>query len=943
VSEPVTTLGQRNTGTGSAPKADAAAALLTVVEEVARELHPSRRAVAATLDSRLDRDLGIDSLGRAELIVRIERAFAVTLPERTLAEAETAGDLLAVVLARHNIVPLPPHHIAYAPPAPGAIPEPVGAVTLCAALDWHAAHHPDRLHIILEESEAAPSTISYGALAENARRAACGLRELDVAAGDRVAIMLPTSDAFFIAFFGALYAGAVPVPIYPPARASQIEDHLRRQAAILDNAGATVLIATPAMHAAASLLRSLVYSLRVVASVESLPDAAEAVLPRIKQPEGTALLQYTSGSTGAPKGVVLSHANLLANIRAMGAAMGASASDVFVSWLPLYHDMGLIGAWLGSLYYAAPLVVMPPQSFLLRPERWLWAIHRHRGTLSAAPNFAFELCVRNIDDAAIEGLDLSSLRLVANGSEPVSAATLRRFLDRFGPFGFRAEVMAPAYGLAENAVGLTLPPRGQPPVIERILRHTLSATGIAEPAPDKVGAIEVVSCGPPLPGHEIRVVDDTGRELGERHEGRVQFRGPSATSGYFRDAAKTRELFSGDWLESGDLGYIAGGSLFVTGRTKDIIIRGGRHIHPSEIEEAVGELPGLQKGGVAAFGSHDPTSGTERLVVLAETTAPREQHPALRQHIAEATIGILEAPPEGIVLVAPRTLPKTASGKLRRAAAQQLYETGRLETGARSLRRQMLGLGLASVLPGLRRMLRGIVALLYACYWWAVVGLMAPIVWVLVITLPMPAWRWTALRIGARAALRLTGAGLVIEQHGELPANAVIVSNHASYIDGLALAAALPGELCFVAKHELVRQPIARLALRALGTLFVERDDIEQGIEDIRHAAETARSGKRLVFFPEGTLTRAPGLMPFKLGAFAVATSAGVPIIPVAIRGTRSILRGDQWFPRPGRIIVTIAAAIAPQGITLAEAARVRDAVRAIVLKGCGEPDLEMR
>jgi 1-acyl-sn-glycerol-3-phosphate acyltransferase len=176
-----------------------------------------------------------------------------------------------------------------------------------------------------------------------------------------------------------------------------------------------------------------------------------------------------------------------------------------------------------------------------------------------------------------------------------------------------------------------------------------------------------------------------------------------------------------------------------------------------------------------------------------------------------------------------------------------------------------------------------------------------------------------------------------------LPANAVIVSNHASYIDGLALAAALPGELCFVAKHELVRQPIARLALRALGTLFVERDDIEQGIEDIRHAAEAARSGKRLVFFPEGTLTRAPGLRPFKLGAFAVATAAGVPIIPVAIRGTRSILRGDQWFPRPGRIIVTIAAAIAPQGITLAEAARVRDAVRAIVLKGCGEPDLEMR
>ena len=943
MSESVPNLAQPNTAKGSILQADAAAALIRVVEDVAHELHPARRSITATLDSRLDRDLGIDSLGRAELVVRIEHAFRIALPEHMFAEAETPRDLLAAIIARSNVATIPQQRIARAPVALLAGPEPVEAGTLCAALDWHAEHQPERPHIILEETDAAPSIISYGALAEKARRAARGLRELDIAAGDRVAIMLPTSDAFFIAFFGALYAGAVPVPIYPPARASQIEDHLRRQAAILDNAGVTVLIAAPAMHAVASLLRSLVSSLRVVTSIEGLPDAAEAALPRIEQPEGTALLQYTSGSTGAPKGVVLSHANLLANIRAMGAAMGASAADVFVSWLPLYHDMGLIGAWLGSLYYAAPLVVMPPQNFLLRPERWLWAIHRHRGTLSAAPNFAFELCVRNIDEAAIEGLDLSSLRLVANGSEPVSAATLRRFLDRFGPYGFHPEAMAPAYGLAENAVGLTLPPCGQPPFIDRVSRYALSEKGIAEPSPSEAAAVEAVSCGQPLPGHEIRVVDDTGRELGERREGRLQFRGPSATSGYFRDTAKTRELFSGDWLESGDLAYLAGGNLFVTGRTKDIIIRGGRHLHPSEIEEVVGGLPGVRKGGVAAFGSHDPKSGTERLVVLAETTAPREQHPALRQRIAEATIGILEAPPEDIVLVAPRALPKTASGKLRRGASRQLYETGGLETAGRSLRRQMFGLGLATVLPVLRRVLRGAAAVLYACYWWAAVGLLAPFVWVLVIVLPRPAWRWTALRIGARAALRLTGAGLAIEQRGELPANAIIVSNHASYIDGLVLSAALPGELCFVAKRELVRQPIARMALRALGTLFVERGDIEQGIEDIRHAAEAARSGKRVVFFPEGTLTRAPGLMPFKLGAFAVAASAGIPVIPVALRGTRSVLRGDQWFPRPGRITVTIGGAVASQGATLADAARLRDAVRAIVLEGCGEPDLEMR
>jgi len=943
VPEPVTTAGTRNGELGLAQSPDAAAALLIVVDEVVRELNPSRPPIAATLDSRLDRDLGIDSLGRAELVVRIERAFDVALPEHTLAEAETPGDLLAAVLARQNVAAIPQQRIPRAPAPAAAVPAPIEASTLCAVLDWHAGRHPDRPHIILEQADAASSTISYGALAEKARRAACGLRELHVAAGDRVAIMLPTSEAFFIAFFGVLYSGAIPVPIYPPARASQIEEHLRRQAVILENAGATLLIAPPAMHAAAALLRSLVDSLGTVASVDELPDAAETALPRVEEPEATALLQYTSGSTGAPKGVVLSHGNLLANIRAMGAAMGASASDVFVSWLPLYHDMGLIGAWLGSLYYAAPLVVMPPQSFLLRPERWLWAIHRHRGTLSAAPNFAFELCLRNIDDAAIDGLDLSSLRLVANGSEPVSAVTLRRFLDRFGAYGFRAAAMAPAYGLAENTVGLTLPPRGSAPVIDRISRHALSERGVADPALGEEGAVDMVSCGQPLPGHEIRVVDDTGHELGERREGRLQFRGPSATSGYFRDAAKTRDLFSGDWLESGDLGYIAGGNLFVTGRTKDIIIRGGRHIYPSEIEEAVGEVAGLQKSGVAAFGSHDPNSGTERLVVVAETTAGRERHPDLRRHIAEATIGILEAPPEDIVLVTPRTLPKTASGKLRRAAARQLYETGGLETVGRSLRRQMLGLGLATVLPAVRRVLRGVLSVLYACYWWMVIGLLAPFVWVLVIVLPRPAWRWTAMRVGARAVLWLTGAGLVIEGRSALPANAVIVSNHASYIDGLVLPAALPGELCFVAKRELVRQPIARFALRALGTLFVERSDIEQGVEDVRRAGTAVRSGKRLVIFPEGTLTRAPGLMPFKLGAFAVAASAGVPVIPVALQGTRSVLRGDQWFPRPGRITVRIGEPVAPLGPSLADAARLRDHVRAIMLSLCGEPDLEIR
>ncbi len=938
MSEPIATL-RSQAEIGSATS-QAETRLLRLVEEVAHELNPSRSAPVALLDNRLDRDLGIDSIGRAELVLRIEGAFGVTLAMRTLAEAETPRDLLEAVLKGEKPDTGRQSRAARAPAISRAVTAPADAGTLCAALDWHAENHPARPHIILEESDAEAAPISYRDLAERARRAAGGLRELDIAAGDRVAIMLPTSVDFFVAFFGALYAGAIPVPIYPPARASQIEEHLRRQAGILSNAEVKLLLTSPDMRGAGGVLRSLVESLAHVTSIDDLPVAAEMALPRIEEPEATALIQYTSGSTGAPKGVVLSHANILANVRALGSALEVSGADIFVSWLPVYHDLGLIGAWLGSLYYGAPLVLMPPQRFLLRPERWLWAIHRHRGTLSAAPNFAFDLCVRGIDDAAIDGLDLSSLRFVANGSEPVSAVTLRRFTERFTRYGFRAEAMAPGYGLAESTVALTLPPRGRPPLIDRITRLSLSERGLAEAAHNEEPAIELVSCGQPLPGHEIRVVDDTGHELPERHEGRVQFRGPSATRGYFRDAAKTRALFDGDWLESGDLGYIAGGELYVTGRTKDIIIRGGRHLHPSDIEEAVGDLAGVEPRGVAAFGSHDPQSGTERLVILVETPLPREDHAELRARVASATIGALDAPPEEIAFIAPRTLPKTASGKLRRSAARELYEAGELER-RRSLRQQILALGMSAAVPAVRRALRATAALLYASYWWTVIGLLVPVVWALVMLLPRPSWRWTALRLAARLAFRLTGTGFAVERRGELPEKAVIVSNHASYIDPLALAAAFPGELTFIAKRELIDKPIARWPLERLETLFVERVNIEQGLEDIRQISEAANIKKRLVIFPEGGLARAPGLMPFKLGAFSVAASTGLAVVPVALQGTRSILRGEQWFPRHGRIKVTIGDAIAPRDGSLAEAARLRDAARAVVLKACGEPDLE--
>jgi 1-acyl-sn-glycerol-3-phosphate acyltransferase len=751
--------------------------------------------------------------------------------------------------------------------------------------------------------------------------------------------MLPTGPEFFPAFFGALYAGAVPVPIYPPARPSQLAEHLLRQAGILRNAGAIILIAAPEARAVGGLLRLQVGSLREVASVEELAEGAATPLPAPARSDDIALLQYTSGSTGDPKGVVLTHSNILANIRAMGEAMQAGPSDVFVSWLPLYHDMGLIGAWLGSLYFAAPLVVMPPVMFLVRPEQWLWTIHRHRATLSAAPNFAFELCLRKVDDAAIAGLDLRSLRMVANGSEAVSPDTVRRFTARFARYGFRAEAMAPVYGLAESAVGLAFPPLGRAPLVDRVDRTALSLHGRAVPAaPADRDALEFVACGRPLRGHEIRIVGPAG-ELGERQQGRLQFRGPSTTRGYFANPEKTAELIEAGWLNSGDLAYVAEGDVFVTGRTKDIIIRAGRHIYPEEIEREVGEVPGIRTGCVAVFGVHEPRSGTERVIIAAETreTAPAMLD-ALRQQAADAASRLPDAAPDEVVLLPPRSIPKTSSGKLRRAATRLLFEQGRLGRQAQPPTRQLIRLLVASLLPEAQRIAATAAAAAYAAWWWLALIGCAAVAWPGVVFAPRSTWRWVVLRRMARLTMWLMGIRLEISGAWPDVARPMFVTNHQSYFDAVVLAAALPGTPVFVAKKELETQWIAGPFLRALDTQFVDRFDPEGGVEDTRKAMITAEAGRALVVFPEGTFTRAPGLMPFRLGGFLIAARLGLTVVPLALRGTRSVLRGEQWWPRRHPVSVRVAEPVIPEGSDFSAAVKLRDKVRAAILAECGEP-----
>ena len=549
--------------------------------------------------------------------------------------------------------------------------------------------------------------------------------------------MLPTGREYFTAFMGTLMAGGVAVPIYPPTRPSGLEEHLRRQAAILGNSLAAILVTFPEAHLVARLLRAHVPSLRAVTTVADLQAGGPGPPPAVA-PDDIALLQYTSGSTGDPKGVILTHRHLLANIRAMGAAEAPTPSDVFVSWLPLYHDMGLIGAWLAGLYHGFPLAVMSPLAFLARPARWLRAIHEQRGTLSASPNFGYELCLRHVSEAEMTGVDLSSWRLAFDGSEPVSAGTIRRFTARFAPYGLRREAMTPAYGLAEAGVGLTFPPLGRGPVVDTIDRGALARRrrAVSAPAGDH-GALQLVSCGRPLPGYQLRVVDAAGTELAERREGQVEFSGPSATSGYFRNKTATRALRRRGWLDTGDLGYLAGGELYLTGRAKDVIIRGGRNLHPDELEGAVGRLAGVAQGRVAVFAAPDPALGTERLVLVAETRLQDGQAlAALRGTITALAADLLGTPPDEVVLAGPGSVLKTTSGKIRRAATRERYETGKIGQPERGLRWQVARFALAGARLRLGRAAGSGAGLLYGGYAWAITVAVGTPAWLLVAALP---------------------------------------------------------------------------------------------------------------------------------------------------------------------------------------------------------------
>lgn len=535
--------------------------------------------------------------------------------------------------------------------------------------------------IFLVDRDEQEELFSWAEVERRASHVAAGLRDLEISPGDRVALVYPTCADFFAALFGVLLAGGVPVPLYPPVRLGRLAEYHERTAAALAAVGARAVLADPGVR---RLLGESVARARPPFGCRTLAElpAGGPVPPHLGAPEELALIQFSSGTTTEPKPVALTQRAVTAQALALNALWPdrpglPDGRHAGCSWLPLYHDMGLIGCVLPALERGADLTLIPPERFLARPALWLRAISRARATISPAPNFAYAYCTERIRDEELAGVDLSGWCHALCGAETVVPETLRRFAARFAPFGLRPEALTPVYGLSEAALAVTFAPLDRPWRSAAFDRAALAERGIAVEA---AGGLELVSVGRPLAGFELSLRDERGREVGEDRRGRVWVRGPSLMAGYFGRAEATAAVLENGWLDTGDLGFLHGGELFLAGRAKDLLLVRGRSHAPAEVEEAVTGLPGLRPGGVAAASHLPEGAATERVLLFVERRdgAPEEAGAALpgacRAAVAAATGLVLDE----VVVLAPGSLPRTSSGKVRRQEALRRHLAGEL-------------------------------------------------------------------------------------------------------------------------------------------------------------------------------------------------------------------------------------------------------------------------
>jgi fatty-acyl-CoA synthase len=552
------------------------------------------------------------------------------------------------------------------------------APTLVAAVRALADDHARGF--VFVRADGTERLVTFHQLAVEAERRAAQFAARGLRKGDRLALVIPDGDEFVMSFLGALFAGIVPVPIYPQLSFKNIDSYHDTLGHIAHASGAQMLLTTSTTKPFVDPIAQRAQTLRAIVTIDDLAGDAQAAAVSVS-PDDLAFLQFTSGSTSRPKGVMVSHGNLAANAEAfmIHGLRRDEATDKGVSWLPLYHDMGLIGFVVGPLFTNVPCVFLPTASFVRSPRSWLDKIHQHRGTITYAPTFAYALTAKRLKEKELEALDLSCLRVAGCGAEPIRAQTLRDFAAKLAPARFDPRAFVASYGMAEATLAITFAPLGGGLKTERVDADALTR-GQAHRIEIEAHR-EIVDCGTPFPEHELAIVDEDGRRLGDRRVGQIVVRGPSVTGGYYQEPDRTAQVLrplpdlAGEaWLHTGDLGYVAEGRLFVCGRVKDIIIVRGRNYYPSDIEWTVGELSVVRRRSVVAFGVQ--SDGEEELVVCCEGTASEVR--AIEEAVQACIAAHFGLTTREVVVSMVGSLPRTSSGKPQRNRARQMYLDGTL-------------------------------------------------------------------------------------------------------------------------------------------------------------------------------------------------------------------------------------------------------------------------
>ncbi|MFI8858547.1 amino acid adenylation domain-containing protein [Streptomyces prasinus] len=548
----------------------------------------------------------------------------------------------------------------------------MNTATLLDVLLDAARQSPDQL-IVHVRGDGGEKAVTFRELVDESLRVAGGLRAAGVAPGTCVPVLAEHSADFQPMFWGALAAGLVPVPLAPDVRRVRpVWEHLGRPPVVVDTACAPVAAELPD---GAGVLR-----------LDALREGPPAAAPAAPDPDGLAFLQFSSGSTGAPKGVELTHRAVLANLRQLTEASALTERDVVVSWMPYFHDMGLIGTHLAPLAARAKQVKIGPLSFAKNPRLWFEVAAAHRGTVLSAANFALALTLRRVPEEVFAALDLSAVRLITVGAEPISATVWRDFAARTRASGLDPRAATPVYGLAEATLAVAFPPLGETAVPVAVERTALGRGRVVEwePGGDPAELVELMDVGVPVPGCSVRITDGAGRPLGDRRAGHIEVNGPQIARGYHGLPDATARSFTDGWLRTGDLGFLRDGRLCVSGRSKDVLFVNGRTFHAPDLEEVASGTPGVPTGTTVVVGSTDPVTGGERVVVFVAWARPPRTASEVLDRVARRIRAALGHDDVRVFALPPSAFPRTTSGKVQRQRMRSRFEADGYRPSARS-------------------------------------------------------------------------------------------------------------------------------------------------------------------------------------------------------------------------------------------------------------------